>query len=83
MQMHGLYESIKKEAVSIAVVNKRKHKTYIKKKDVYTKSSAARKAARKYGLKGIHSHGRGKNKRFMPGSSHGAYLRAVRRKKNG
>tara|TARA_B100001057_G_C22230886_1_gene711990 strand:- start:149 stop:400 length:252 start_codon:yes stop_codon:yes gene_type:complete len=83
MQMHGLYESIKNEAVSIVVVNKRKHKTYIKKRDVYTKSSAARKAAKKYGLKGIHSHGRGKNKRFMPGSSHGAYLRAVRRKKNG
>lgn len=83
MQMHGLYESTKSEEVGIVVVNKRKHKTYIKKKDVYTKSSAARKAARKYGLKGIHSHGRGKNKRFMPGSSHGAYLRAVRRKKNG
>jgi len=33
------------------------------------------------GLKGIHAHGRGKNKRFMPGSSHGAYLRAIRRKK--
>ena len=83
MQMHGLYESTKSEEVGIVVVNKRKHKTYIKKKDVYTKSSAARKAARKYGLKGIHSHGSGKNKRFMPGSSHGAYLRAVRRKKNG
>ena len=83
MRIHGLYESIKNEAVSIVVVNKRKHKTYIKKRDVYTKSSAARKAAKKYGLKGIHSHGRGKNKRFMPGSSHGAYLRAVRRKKNG
>ena len=62
MQMHGLYESIKNEAVSIVVVNKRKHKTYIKKKDVYTKASTARKAAKKYGLKGIHSHGRGKNK---------------------
>tara|TARA_Y100000114_G_scaffold111561_1_gene105307 strand:+ start:274 stop:468 length:195 start_codon:yes stop_codon:yes gene_type:complete len=62
-------------------INKRKHKTYIKKKDIYTTASKARKAARKYGLKGIHSHGRGKNKRFMPGSSHGAYLRAVRRKR--
>ena len=83
MQMHGLYESTKNEGASIVVVNKRKHKTYIKKRDVYTKASGARKAAKKYGLKGIHSHGRGKNKRFMPGSSHGAYLRAVRRKKNG
>ena len=64
-------------------INKRKHKTYIKKKDVYKSARAARKAAKKYGLKGIHSHGRGMNKRFMPGSSHGAYLRAVKRKKNG
>lgn len=83
MQMHGLYESIKNEEVSIVVVNKRKHKTYIKRRNVYTTSSAARKAAKRYGLKGIHSHGKGKSKRFMPGSSHGAYLRAVRKKKNG
>lgn len=64
-------------------LNKRKHKTYIKKKDIYKSASSARKRARAIGLKGIHSHGRGSNKRYMPGSSHGAYLRAIRRKKNG
>tara|TARA_R100001443_G_scaffold8_1_gene47 strand:+ start:160 stop:354 length:195 start_codon:yes stop_codon:yes gene_type:complete len=63
------------------VVNKRKHKTYLKRGNVYKSPGPARKAAKRLGLKGIHSHGRGKNKRFMPGSSHGAYLRAVRRKK--
>ena len=67
----------------MAKINKRKHKTYIKRKNIYTKVSAARKAARRLGLKGIHSHGRGKNKRYMPGSTHDAYLRAVKRKKNG
>ena len=65
------------------VLNKRKHRTYIKKKDIYKTATAARKRARKLGLKGIHSHGRGSNKRFMPGSSHGVYERALRRKKNG
>jgi hypothetical protein len=83
MQMHGLYESTKNEEADIVVVNKRKHKTYIKKRNVYKSAGPARKAAKRLGLKGIHSHGRGKSKRFMPGSSHGAYLRAVRRKKNG
>ena len=83
MQMHGLYESTKSEEVGIVVVSKRKHKTYIKKGNVYKSAGPARKAAKRLGLKGIHSHGRGKSKRFMPGSSHGAYLRAVRRKKNG
>ena len=83
MQMHGLYESTKNEEADIVVVNKRKHKTYIKRGNVYKSPGPARKAAKRLGLKGIHSHGRGKSKRFMPGSSHGAYLRAVRRKKNG
>ena len=81
MQTHGLYESTKSEGVGIVVVNKRKHKTYLKRGNVYKSPGPARKAAKRLGLKGIHSHGRGKNKRFMPGSSHGAYLRAVRRKK--
>ena len=62
-------------------INKRKHKTYIKKKDVYKSAGAARKAAKKYGLRGIHSHGRGMNKRFMPGSSHTAYKNALRKRK--
>ena len=51
------------------MINKRKHKTYIKNKDIYKTAGAARKRARRLGLKGIHSHGRGKAKRFMPGSS--------------
>ncbi|ASF00317.1 hypothetical protein [uncultured virus] len=64
-------------------VNKTTHKRYIKNKDVYRTIGAARKKARRLGLKGIHSHGRGSNKRFMPGSSHAVYERALRRKKNG
>lgn len=64
-------------------INKTKHKTYIKNKDIYRTAGAARKRARRLGLKGIHAHGRGKDKRFMPGSSHGVYERALRKKKNG
>lgn len=64
-------------------LNKRKHKKYIGNKDIYKTASKARTRARKLGLKGIHSHGRGSDKRYMPGSSHGAYLRALRRRKNG
>ena len=62
-------------------INRKKHKTYIKKKDVYRSSTAARKRARALGLKGIHSHGRGDAKRFMPGSSHQAYTNKVRKRK--
>ena len=65
------------------MINKRKHKTYTKNKDIYKTAGAARKRARKLVLIGIHSPGRGKAKRFMPGSSHGVYERALRRKKNG
>ena len=64
-------------------LNKRKHKTYIKNKDIFKTATKARARARKLGLRGIHSHGRGSSKRFMPGSSHGVYERALRRKKNG
>ena len=64
-------------------VNKKKHKKYIRNKDIYKTATAARARALKLGLKGIHSHGRGSNKRFMPGSTHGTYLRALRKKKNG
>ncbi len=49
----------------------------------YTTSRAARRRARQLGLRGIHSHGRGKNKIYMPGSTHQAYERALRRKKRG
>ena len=65
------------------MINKRKHKKYIRNKDIYKTAGAARKRSRKLVLKGIHSHGRGKAKRFMSGSSHGVYERALRRKKNG
>ena len=64
-------------------LNRTKHKRYIKNRDIYKSPTKARKRARSLGLKGIHSHGRGKAKRFMPGSSHGVYERALRRKKNG
>ena len=64
-------------------VNKTTHRRYIKNKDIYKTAGKARKGARRIGLKGIHSHGRGSNKRFMPGSSHEVYRRALRRKKNG
>ena len=64
-------------------LNKRTQKTYIKKKDIYKSATAARRRAKQLGLKGIHSHGRGKAKRYMPGSTHGTYERALRKKKNG
>ena len=51
------------------------------KKDVYKKAAAAKKRARSMGLKGIHSHGRGKNKVFMPGSTHQAWKNAKKRRK--
>ena len=45
------------------MINKRKHKKYIRNKDIYKTAGAARKRARKLGLKGIHSHGRGSEDR--------------------
>lgn len=51
------------------------------KKDVYKTAGAARRRARSLGLRGIHSHGRGKSKVFMPGSTHKAYNKAMRKKK--
>ena len=62
-------------------LNKTKHKKYIKNKDIFKTAGAARRRARKLGLKGIHSHGRGDEKRFMPGSTHQAYERAKKKKK--
>ena len=47
----------------------------------YKTKMAARKAAKRIGLKGIHSHGRGKNKVYMAGSTHAAYERAMRNRK--
>ena len=64
-------------------LNKRKHKRYIKNRDIFKTATKARARARQLGLRGIHSHGRGSSKRFMPGSSHAVYERALRRKKNG
>jgi hypothetical protein len=52
-------------------------------RDVYTTKLAARRRARKLGLRGVHSHGRGRDKIYMPGSTHQAYERALRRQKNG
>ena len=47
----------------------------------YKTKRAARKAAKRLGLRGIHSHGRGKNKINMAGSTHKAYENAKKRKK--
>tara|TARA_E500000318_G_scaffold10580_1_gene9339 strand:+ start:13963 stop:14166 length:204 start_codon:yes stop_codon:yes gene_type:complete len=60
-----------------------RHKTFRENRDIYKTIGAARKRARALGLRGIHSHGRGSEKRFMPGSSHKAYENAIRKKKNG
>ena len=42
---------------------------------------AAKKAAKRLGLKGIHSHGRGKAKVYMAGSTHKAYENAKKRRR--
>ena len=47
----------------------------------YKTKRAAQKAARRLGLKGIHSHGRGDKKVYMAGSTHAAYNRAMRNRK--
>ena len=62
-------------------LNKRTHKSFLKNKHVYKSPGPARKAATRLGLKGIHAHGRGKAKRYMPGSSHKAYKNALRKKR--
>tara|TARA_Y100000592_G_C5368326_1_gene267225 strand:+ start:129 stop:326 length:198 start_codon:yes stop_codon:yes gene_type:complete len=62
-------------------LNKRKHAAFLRNKHVYKTPGPARKAAARLGLKGIHAHGRGKDKRFMPGSSHTAYKNALRKRK--
>ena len=62
-------------------INRKKHKAYISRGNVFKSATAARKRARALGLKGIHSHGRGDAKRFMPGSSHQAYINKVRKRK--
>jgi len=46
----------------------------------YKSKKAAKKAAKRLGLKGIHSHGRGKSKIYMAGSTHQAYENAMKRK---
>ena len=62
-------------------LNRKKHKAYISRGNVFKSATAARKRARALGLKGIHSHGRGDAKRFMPGSSHQANINKVRKRK--
>lgn len=62
-------------------LNRRKHASFLKNKHVYKSPGPARKAARRLGLKGIHAHGRGTAKRFMPGSSHTAYKNAQKKNK--
>jgi hypothetical protein len=62
-------------------LNKRKHTSFLKNKHVYKSPGPAKKAATRLGLKGIHAHGRGKTKRYMPGSSHKAYTNALRKKR--
>jgi len=47
----------------------------------YKTKRAAKKAAKRIGLKGIHSHGTGTKKRYMAGSTHAAYENAKKRKK--
>lgn len=55
----------------------------MRRRNRYSTKMAARRRARKLGLRGVHSHGKGKNKIYMPGSTHAAYERALRRKKRG
>ena len=47
----------------------------------YKTKKAARKAAKRLGLRGIHSHGRGRNKIYMAGSTHKAYENAKKRRR--
>ncbi len=46
----------------------------------YKTKRAARARAMELGLRGTHSHGTGKNKIYMPGRTHDAYERALRRR---
>jgi hypothetical protein len=47
----------------------------------YKSKMAAKKAAKRLGLRGIHSHGRGKNKSYMAGSTHKAYENAIKKRR--
>ena len=47
----------------------------------YKTKMAAKKAAKRLRLKGIHSHGRGKAKVYMAGSTHKAYENAKKRRR--
>jgi len=53
----------------------------MRKKNTFKKKSGARKHAKRLGLRGVHSHGRGKGKVYMAGSTHAAYERAMRNRK--
>ena len=54
----------------------------MRKKNTFKTKMAARKHAKSIGLRGIHSHGRGKDKVYMAGSNHAAYNKAMRNRKN-
>ena len=47
----------------------------------YKTKMAAKKAAKRLGLRGTHSHGRGKSKVYMAGSTHKAYQNAMRKRR--
>ena len=57
-----------------------RHKVFRANKDIFKTPAQAKAKAKKLGLKGIHSHGRGKEKVFMPGSNHQAYNNALKKK---
>ena len=47
----------------------------------YKTKMAAKKAAKRLGLRGTHSHGRGKSKVYMAGSTHKAYENAMKKRR--
>ena len=53
----------------------------MRKKNTFKTKMGARKHAKRIGLRGIHSHGRGDKKVYMAGSTHAAYNRAMRNRK--
>tara|TARA_R100000278_G_scaffold119971_1_gene101928 strand:+ start:3562 stop:3777 length:216 start_codon:yes stop_codon:yes gene_type:complete len=63
------------------IAKQKRHSVYKKNKDIFKSQAQARRRAKSLGLSGIHSHGRGREKVFMPGSNHTSYMNAL--KKNG
>ena len=52
----------------------------MRRKNSFKKKAGALKHAKRVGLRGTHSHGRGKAKVYMAGSSHAAYTRAMKKR---